>query len=400
MSRIFAVTTMLRMTSNMLLKKLFQRIGADVSGLDWSRLGKRDISPLRNFYNRLPPDVQDRADVLMYDIYELACDEGIRFIDECANAENQGFWSLWFKGKKGREVSNYSKASWAWIMFPDIFSGALEAYRASHRVWWRVREGLDKIIPDFGEGIRRALEDSIRNHFGERQCRGRYCCAKMDEYGDGIYYFRIEISDFASLHRVCTPENMGISREIRPLREIDYSYDSNLGTLRIMCSGSHGTKEELEDVFIRTVLNSVPVRPFPMRYDLAVMKSPRFSCVALQEDGVRISICQLVFRDFFERELSFSVPGKFGNVYMMIEDYLESERLEVSDVRVVSAKFRFEFLDRGPCRKGSHTFSIRENGGPDFRNQELERVEMIRKYLKKWGIEHERHTAGVLGAVG
>lgn len=400
MTRIFAVTTMLRMTSNMLLKELFHKIGADISELDWPKLGKRDLAPLRNFYNRLPPAVQDQADILLYDIYELACEEGIRFIEEMAKAEKQGYWSLWFKGKKGREASNYSKAAWVWIMFPDIFAGALEAYRVSHKIWWRIRDGLEKLIPEFSEATKTALENSIRNHFGEHQCRGRYCNAKMDEFGDGIYYFHLEISDYANLCRVCTTENEGISSQIRPLREIDYCYDSNLGTLRIMCGGSTETKAQLEDIFIRTVLNSVPVRPCRTRYELGAMKSNCFSCPTAQEDGVRISIRQLVFRDFYERELSFSIPEKSGNVYGMIKEYLEPERLEVSDVRVVSAKFRFEFLGSGPCRKGSHTFMIKENGGPEFRNQEIERVEMIHKYLKQLGIEHERHVERIVGTVG
>jgi len=78
------------------------------------------------------------------------------------------------------------------------------------------------------------------------------------------------------------------------------------------------------------------------------------------------------------------------DIHAAIEECLNQERLPLSEVWVDQVTFCFEFLPMEGRKPGRATFDVTWPNSCSLRSQRPERVELVRKYLKRWGIDRAR----------
>jgi hypothetical protein len=71
----------------------------------------------------------------------------------------------------------------------------------------------------------------------------------------------------------------------------------------------------------------------------------------------------------------------------MIDQVLDKTRFPLDCVSVTMATLRFELLPLKGRRAGKFTLDLMSPDGSNLRTQSAERVELVGKYLRRWGID-------------
>lgn len=88
------------------------------------------------------------------------------------------------------------------------------------------------------------------------------------------------------------------------------------------------------------------------------------------------------------------------DVYDMLDEILNRERVPLSAVNVTLVTFCFEFLPLDGRKPRTLTFDVAYPSSCSLRNQRPERIELAQKYLKRWGIDVARTVPADVAAAG
>jgi hypothetical protein len=113
------------------------------------------------------------------------------------------------------------------------------------------------------------------------------------------------------------------------------------------------------------------------------------------EDRLRIMIKGLEVMSPNGVSVHTSTTERKGNLVKHIEKHMTPFRQYFEDSKVTLIQLCFEFLAKGDRKRGTTTFSI---GAPNLNTLQIkdaERLELIRKYLILWGIEHAKVTENI-----
>jgi hypothetical protein len=382
------------MVPHSLLQKLFQSFEIDTHELAWVAIKKREIKQFLSLVQELPLEKQNQLEGLCYDVFELASSSGWDALCEMAEYYQEHDWySL-----SPEKTTLYAKSLWTWLHYPNVFQKALEFHQVENASWWRKRKDLPQLIPDWNEDIRKSLEQALQHFFIEKQERGHVCTVEMQHYKTNVYYFIAYPDDHVKAVFHHNESGNLVLRKIRPTFEIIFAYNSAEGTLELHTKGGNKTKAALEEIFIKTILGEEVEICSEQVYDLSVFKRTGFTMLTDPNDCIRIQIRQVRISWGQGRSILFRADQE-PDILAWIHRVINQELLPWEDAVIDYIKLQFLFLPMEFARKGSLTFELNIPNRSTLQEKNPRKTEIIRKYLKQWGIEYEQDIEKSVNAV-
>lgn len=382
MARTFSLPTFFRMTPHALLETLFRRLQIDIAHLSSVWAKRKNVQPLLDFFYAQPLETQNQLESIFRDVFELACATGMEVLERMAEFFQQDGWN----DVNHENKTTYAKSLSAWLHYPEVFAKALELHKIENSSWWRKRDGLPRITPQWNEETRQLLKSALEVFYSRKQGRGHVCTVEMCHYHGDMFYFMAYPDDY--VRNILQHNEAGelVARKTRPTFEVVFAYNAVEGSLELHAQGGVTTKAALEEIFIQTVLDASADGHSPPPYDLSVIMRERFSLAPDPADGVQI----------FLKEISLLWPAKQLVKIMAKENRpsvewvrtsVSEETLPLGEARIIHAKFQFVFIPQVSDHPGSVTFEIAAPDRCTLRNHHPKKVETIRKYLRQWGVE-------------
>lgn len=387
MSRHFSVPKILRMTPNRLLQEFFQRLGHHLLCLDWRKLGERQTEPMLISLSMLSRQAQDEIEAALAQIYDLACTSGWQAIAEVARAEGeaQSFFDALDR------ACPYERAMRVWLDHPRLFEQAALIHQVENLTRWRKRTGLPasspRITPDSIRELSVALSQCLKREEG----RGHNCTVEYFRRRDSADVFVAYPDDFVQTIDMHDERGQLAPRCIRQTFEIVFALQPDEGTLELYAQVTPALKPKLESVFAQVILGTDLDLPSRGRaYDLNRLKDRYFCLETDPVDHLSASITRL--RLDVPHYGRFTVEpagaGQGGDVFEVIDECLNDNAVRWEDVNISLATFRFQFEAVGSRKSGALTFDVTHPDHCCVRSRQPERVELTRKYLRRWRIAH------------
>ena len=388
MRRHFSLPTLFYMTPVTMIRDFFASLGADISTLEWDKLKQRNPDTIWEYFCLLPNELRNKAEDILRDVFKLACPDGMTAINDAVETLHHEPISL----GEHKKANCYVRALLTWFADKEVFENAVTFVQIYQLTWWRKRKNLPQMIPDFSDAVKRKLEHTLENLFADRQGRGHVCTANMHDMGNGMYYIFAYPDDYPKSAFSHDESRTLVPKTFHHTFEIVFAYDSRRGTLEICGKVSNKVKKQLEEIFIDIVLNSKIERYEETVYHLDVVKDLTKFPVIDPEDRIRILIkgLEIMYPNGFS--IAAAATTRQGNLVKHIEKHIDAYSECHVDTRVTHVKLCFEFLSKGNRKPGTTTFCI---GAPNLitlQIKDTERLELIRKYLVQWGIEHAKVT--------
>ena len=387
MSRQFSMPTVFRMTPVTMIRDFFASLGADTSTLDWDTLKQRDPDPIWDYFFRLPMDLRQKADGILRSVFKLACTEGMTAINDAIEVLHHEPIAV----GELKKANCYVRALMTWYKDKEVFDRALTLVQIYKLSWWRKRQHLPRQTPEFTEAVQRKFEHELENLFAAKQGRGHVCTVEMFSPGNGMYYFFANPDDYPKSAFSHDEDRALVTQTFQHTFEIVFAYDSNRGTLEICGKVSKKVKKQLETIFIDIVLNSKIDRYEETVYNLDMMKEFNFTPVIDPEDRIRVTLREVEYKTAQGNSIHFKA-AKDVSLMRFTEDILNTESDFYREAKITYVKLRFVFLPKGDRPRGSVTFAISTPNLNTLQNKNPERLEIIKKHLTLWGVEHERVT--------
>lgn len=397
MSRVFSVPTVLRMTANTLLRQFFYQIGHSDLDVPWDHLRERDVQPLVNALGLLPPAKYDRIEAELHSVFDLACESGINAIVEAG--ESCGDATL--ARQMPYHCGAYSQVMWVWLNRRDIFDRASLFHAVNDLSWWRKRCDLPRRSPRREPEACRELEQALSSLLQREQGRGKVCTVEPF-HRDGTDYFVAYPDDFVDNVTVHDDDGKLSPYSLRRTFTIVFAFRAEDGSLELFARVPAKLKPRLEEIFARTMFGVELDVWESDAFELNQLKHRSFSLATEPDDCVRVHVrrLRLAVKNSRRRITVESDPGKADDIYAMMDEVLNKERLPLVAVNVTMASLCFEFLAIDGRKAGSMTFDVAYPHTCNLRNHRSDRVEVATKYLKRWGIDASGRFAQPVGAVG
>lgn len=397
MSRVFSVPTVLRMTANSLLRQFFDRIGHGHLDVPWDELRERDIQPVLDSLARLPRALFDRVEADLHSVFDLACESGINAILEAGAAGGDDLAAL-----MPRDGGAYGQAMWVWLHRRDVFDRASLFHQVDELSWWRKRTDLPRASPCHDSAAYRELERALAELLQREQGRGQVCTVEPFHRA-GTDYFVAHPDDFVDSVTIHDDDGKLSPHSLRRTFTIVFAFRADDGSLELFARVPAKLKPRIEEIFARTMLGVELDDWKPDAYELNQLKNRGFTFVTDPDDCVRVHIrrLRLAVKNSRRRLTVEADTGKAAHdIYDMMDEVLNKERLPLSSVNVTMATLCFEFLPIDGRKAGSMTFEVAYPYTCNLRNHRPDRVELATKYLKRWGIDAAGRPAKLMAAVG
>lgn len=386
MTRHFTIRKMLRMTPNPLLEKFFHRLGNHLLGIDWYRMPKRCAETLLAAVDRLPEDVHDKMESALSAIHELACEAGVRTILEAAKLSGQPDWA-----SRLPKEGPYHVAMWTWLDCPLVFDQAALMQSVDNLSRWRKRKDLPRVEPRSSPEATSELARAISQFLHCEEGRGENCTVEHYRRHGGTDYYVAYPDDFVQTVAMHDQSGNLRPRAIRQTFEIVFAYNREDGTLELFAKMPTHTKVKLESLFGQIILGEdIGPQRYARPYDLNRLKDRYFCLETDPEDGLNATITALRLKSSQWGQISLEPVqnGRVRDVYDMVENCLNGEAVLWEEVEIQKATFRFHFDGMSSRRVGSLEFDVTQPDHCAVRSRRPERLELVRKYLKRWRIAH------------
>lgn len=398
MSRAFSIPTVLRMVPNTLLRAFFDRQGHGDLGVAWGNLTERETEPILEALDRLKRSDFDRIEAALRNVYELACESGINAIFEAATQCGDDDLA----NEMPQDVGAYHQAMWAWLNRPDIVERALLVHQVDNLSWWRKRSDLPCVSPSNSPEAKRELEKKLSELLVRTQGRGKVCTVEHLRMR-GTDYFFAHPDDFVQNVTAHDDDGKLAARAYRRTFAIVFAFDANEGSLELFARVPAKLKPRIEETFAKIMLGVEIDDWNPDAYDLNRLKHRGFGLTTDPEDCVqpRVRRMRLSLKNCRRRILLEADPdGQPSDIYELMEEALNEERVPLSAVNVTLVTFTFEFLPLDGRKSGSMSFDVSYPNTCSLRNQRPERIELALKYLKRWKIDVTQPSVPALAAAG
>jgi hypothetical protein len=383
MTRHFTIPTMLRMTPNALLKQFFERMSVQLHSLDWRKLGAWQHEPLQTALSWASAVDQARVESALAGIFELACEEGWTAIVDAAR--EVGEVSL---AGQLEDACPYERAMWTWLHRPELFAQASALQQISSLTRWRRRTGLPLLTPRITPASIKELASALSQCLRREEGRGKNCTVEYYRRGNGTDIFAAYPDDFVQTVLAHDEHGALVSRPLRQTFEIVFALRSQEGTLELYAQVASAIKPKLECVFGQIILGAdLAPKPYSRPFDLNRLKDRYFCLDTDPADRVRASISRLRLSVPNCGWLTVEPKGQRpGDIYEVIDECLNDERVRWSDVEINLATFRFEFEELHRRRAATVSFDVAYPDRCSIRSRKPERIELTRKYLRRWRI--------------
>lgn len=386
MARVFSLPTVLRQVPNRLLRQFFEKRRVPLPGVYWNDLRERDVQPILEGLASLNSAELLAVEAELRSVFEMGCEAGIRALGESAAAlEDHDLIE-----RLPPEDTAYGQAMWVWLHHPDYFAQAGLLFQVDRLTWWRKRNDLPDRPARTDPATLECLRRDVSRLLLREQGRGKLCSVEVLERGDTAYYF-LYPDDFVLSLQVHDEDGRLAPRSVRRTFHIVFAYRAAAGSLELFAKVPAPLKPKLEEIFARTVLETdLEAWQSPAAFHLQHLRFRTTQLPVDPRDAVSVAVRRMQFEIVGTKRrlvLEGDPEGGPRDVYAMIDEYLDRERLRVEDLRVRSATLAFAFADLGDRLPGTASVDVAVPNGCNLRNQRPERVEIVQKYLVAWGID-------------
>jgi hypothetical protein len=386
MARHFSIPMVLRLIPKGLLRKFFAQLGHAFLDVSWEKIRPHQIDTILTVFHQLPSADQMAVETALQNVFELACENGLRAIREATVDMHERDRVLYLPKLDGA----YGMSVWTWLFHPRIFDRAMLLYEVDQLGRWRRRKDLPRVPPNTGPEALERLAGAVSDLLQREEGRGQRCTVEHVRRGDGSECFLAYPDDFVCTILVHDGPGRLRPRSIRQTFEMVFAYNPQEGVLEINAKLPARLKSQLEDLFCAVILGKpAEKRGLEAVYNLNVLKEGTDRLETDPEDGVlpvvhRLRLAIPESRDTITFEADRA--GKPERVYEMLDSYLAREQLPLSEVDVASATIGMVLQARESRRPGRMTFDVARPDTCTLRNHRPERVALAQKYLKRWGI--------------
>jgi len=386
----YSPKTFLRQTSNQLLQQCFAEQEA-LGDIPWDDVPEHQVEIVYDAWQALPTEQRVAIERRFEDAEELANEQGIRAIIE----EGQ-FHGLDLTVELEEFDSHRDKVMWVAINHPRVFevAGIINRAHTLPLRYWRRRGGMPLDQPDVSEDAVSAFGHAIGAYYRQNQGRGHRCTVDAYLRVNRYHYFFAYPDDYADTYLGHDDEGHFIRRPQKPAFEVIFIFDPEDGTLDVFAQGGREIHEALQTIFCRSLLGQEPPPELPHQhpYELNGLKSRDFGFPTEPEDGielVRVRKLRLSVLGGSKRRITFEADPDAGprDIYDMMDEYLDRERLPDTLINVTQATLNFKFAHTGNGRQQTLTFDISFPNSSNLKSKREDLRMIAEKYLKRWGID-------------
>jgi hypothetical protein len=393
MANSFDPKRVLRQISNHLLQDLFLAHGHELD-LPWEELGETEVDPIFHEWQDLEEADCRAIEIVLHEVNDMASgDEGTRAIsEEALRQENHDL----IEELEGFD-SRHDKAVWTYIRATDVWNLAVRFARAdslSRGRYWIKRCDIPATEPDTSPDKRAELEEALAAFYQATQARGRHC--KITHYirASGSDYFFAYLDDYADTYVTLDDEGAFDRRPERRAFELVMVYDRVHGTLEMYVRGGKKVYIPLQEIFCRVILGEEigPENKNSHPYELNGLLSPDFQFPTDPADGidaVRVRKMRLSVKGMPRRRITLEADPEAGvdDIYEMMDDYINQQRLPTSILNVSQVGMKFSFDPSHEDLPKSLSFDLSWPNSSNLKSKPEGVRELAEKYLRQWGLD-------------
>jgi hypothetical protein len=250
MARHYSPRDFLRLAPNALLARYFHQRKL-LTDLDIRALPETEVDPIFVAWMALPPEQAAEVNSDFELVTALADEQGVQAILDEADYHHLDLTDA-FESMPGF----FDKALWTFLEHRGVAEIAhrfCEAERFPASYWVRRREGVLGTEPRDDADARAKLGEALASYFRLKQGRGRECLVEVYRRGTKLYYFAFP-EDYAQTSLEYTGTKKLERRAHRPIFELVFVCDPQLGTLDTFLRGRKEARLEIETIFSRVIL--------------------------------------------------------------------------------------------------------------------------------------------------
>lgn len=392
MAKQFDPKRILRQVSNHLLNDLFIAYGHNLD-LPWDDLEETQINEIFEAWQALPEEDSRAIEIVLHEVSEMVSEDGVRAIIE--EALRQGHMDL-ITELDGFE-SRHDKAVWTHIRSVAVWDLAVRFARAdslSRMRYWITRMDIPAKVPDTSVANCEKLQQALSAYYVATQARGKYC--KIEHYvrASGVDYFFCYLDDYADTYINFNEAGNYARTPERRAFELVFAYDRMHGTLDMFVRGGKKVYVPLQEIFCRVILSeeiaSENRDSHPYELNGLVSRDSHFPTDP--DDGieeVRVRRLRLSVKGVPKRRITLEAnpDGDVNDIYDMMDEYLNQQRIPASIVNVTQVGFKFSFDNEDPDLPHSLSFDVSYPNSSNLKSKPDRLKELGQKYLKQWGVD-------------
>jgi len=391
MARQFDPRKVLRDVSNGLLRKLFEQRNV-LGDLPWDSMGETQIEPVFAAWQAMPERDRLTVQVILQDVNELADERGLNvLVEEVRRRAPERVGEL--AALEGR----HDKAMWVYLNLPEAFDEAAMFARADALAagrYWIKRNSLPQLTLDADEKLRTSLADAMTEFYWPTQMRGQHCSVEHYRRANGADYFFAYLDDYPDSHVIFDDAGRMQKRSDRSAFTNVFAYCPTDGTLELFAKGGRKVVGPLQTLFCKAVLDTDvdPADPAETAYQLDHLKNrsvalptdPQDRIAEVQVRSLRLEVVGAPRRRI---TLDADPQGHRGDIYQMIDNYLNADALPSATLRVTHVKFCLTFMNEGQGRPKTLTFNVGPNSC-DLKSKPEDMRAVGERCLKLWRIDN------------
>jgi len=361
MARHYSPRDFLRLAPNALLARYFHERDL-LTNLDIASLPQTEIQPVFDAWMALAPEQTAEVNSDFDVVTALADDQGIQAILDEASYHHVDVTDA-FESMPGF----FDKALWTFLEHQGVAEVAYrfcEAERFPASYWVRRREGLLGTQPRDDADALTKLGEALASYFRLKEGRGRECLVDVYRRGAKLYYFGFP-EDYAQTTLEYTGSKKLERRAHRPIFQLVFVCDPELGALDTFFRGPKAARLEIETIFSRVILG-IELEPWKddRLYDLNAFKRRDVKFVYDPASGiqdVQVKLLRLSLLGGGSRRvvLEADTGADRGAVYDLLEELFDCSddgsraRLPLALANVTRVGVLVSFSPGG--RRGRHT---------------------------------------------
>ena len=393
MSGPFDPKRVLRLISNHLLNDLFEAHGHTLE-VPWDELGENDVDPIFAAWQQLPEKDCRSIEILLREINEMAAgDEGVRAIHEEAIRQGQRQLLVDLKLCVGR----HDQAAWICIRSVDVWNIAVRFARAdslSRGRYWIKRCDVPAKKTNITSANIRRFEQALSAFFQATQARGRHCRVEHYERGNGCDYFFAYLDDYADAYMTLDDDGKFDRRPERRAFEVVLAYDCASGALEMHARGGKKVAIPLQQIFCRVMLGQElrPESSDSHPYELNGLLNRSFRFPTDPRDGVesvRVVKMRVSIKGSPRRRITLEADPErqVDDIHVMLNDFLNRERLPKSVLNVTQVALKFAFDGSNGDLPKSLSFELSYPNSSNLKSKPEKVRLLVEKYLRKWRLD-------------
>jgi len=390
MARQYSSRDFLRNVSNSILKEYFTDYEA-FSEVDFNPKNEVDIAAIFEAMAELTENQRSTVNGNFHDINAMATEGGVKTLIEVSQYEDNDYEDL--APILGGIEGLHDQVFRAFLDYNDLFYEAARLYDADSLPGrsWRKRDQLPGKKAATDKKTCERLEKTVSAYYRTNEGRG-YAC-KAEHYSrDGRDYWFVYPQNYASV--LIEFENKKFKRGVHHLAfEIIFVHSATECSLDLFVKGDAKTVIDLQNIWARTILGvddlGKPAKKAAV-YQLNQLKTPpdfSFESADGIED-VRVKKLRLsIIGDKANKRMTLeaNAANNSNAVYELYNAVLASEKIPNALVNVTQVCLQIVF--RANTKSGLKSIDV-NIGYPNSCSLKYEpKDEIIRKYLKEWGID-------------